>query len=80
MNPAEEWLALSPEFVTRAKVKTALRDIGKVSNQYADALVKMSEADAKMRRAFHAYERARKEVRRLEKILDKPREVQHELA
>jgi len=64
----EEWLQLHPSFSVRAKGQ---RDMNKVGRQYADALDKMNAAEAKMRRAFRNYERARATVRRLDKILDK---------
>jgi hypothetical protein len=65
----EEWLKFMPEFPDKRTKKP--RDMDKVGRQYAEALDELRAADAKMRRAFHAYERAQKAVRRLEKILDK---------
>jgi hypothetical protein len=56
---------------TNAKPSPRARDGNKIGAQYAEALDALRAADAKMRRAFHAYERALKTERRLGKILDK---------
>ncbi len=68
-KPTEDWLRFVPAAPAgRAKGQ---RDMTKVGRQYGDALEELARADAKMRRAFHAYERARQTVNRLGKILDK---------
>lgn len=61
---------------TDVKPGRRLPDGNRVGKQYADALDILQASDAKMRRAFHAYERALKETRRLEKILNKLQELQ----
>jgi hypothetical protein len=60
-------------YMQQGHTKPAPRPIdgSKVGRQYADALDVLKAADAKMRRAFHVYERAQKQVRRLEKLLDR---------
>jgi hypothetical protein len=73
MSNPEQWMELQPKLPTRGKTRG--RTPAKLDNQYADALEDMEAAESKMRRAFHAYEKAQARVKRLGKLLDKLQEI-----
>jgi uncharacterized protein YdcH (DUF465 family) len=72
------WLDIPlPEVITRVRGR---KNPAKLDNQYADALEDLHDADAKMRRAFHAYEKAQARVKRLGKMIDKLQEIDNEIS
>jgi hypothetical protein len=65
-----DWLKLEPEFPQATRTKPA-KDGDKVARKLADALDRERELEAKFRRSFNAWDKARRTTLRLEKELDK---------